>query len=342
MHCLVLLNQVDGIEALERLIEVLDTKILDQSHIFTGVHFKFTNRFDDFFQVGRGPTKRPEQLPSVDPWESFNQSLIDESSYADNEEYEYENNDHNYESFDAWMYRQREEALEQRLELEKVNRPLKRIFNKIPVMRHVTLTVDYETKRGFDGEKFKRYMLILPLEQIEYFRTNLRISEFIHDLKPGQMANLKTIYIDELMNAVSHTMNKLFAVCPNLQNWLSPIPANMIQCFGVKKHLIKNLKLTSFVTPSAFRKIHEESLVLTELVANSTKCAIGKWSYPDIVRLIRDNRETLEVLQMTEPFLKFVVDSDLPQTTNVRKIVIGKCTKATKTSALVKFPNAII
>lgn len=276
----------------------------------------------------------------MDPWESFSQSLFDESSSSDDVDYETHDFCQDYETFDAWMYRQHEESVERRQELDKLNRPLKSIFKKIGPMKHVFITADYgSTKRMFMGEKFQRFMHILPLEQVEFFKTNLRVTEFIYWIQPGQFKNLKPICIEELIHTQTHTLHQLLEACPVLEEWISPVPATMLHAFGAKKRLIKILLLTKFLGSNSFKEI----LKLEELVASSSKCPIGKSSYPDIVRLIQHTGNTLKVIRMSNALLKYVIDSDMPPMVNVRKVNVPKSTsKANKVKALTKFLNAII
>lgn len=332
---------MDGLDALQRLIQVLDDKILRLSHPFTGVHFKFTDPFDDFFKTGTGPNKRP---PPVAPEDTDDYPMFEDYGVDDNDsDYDDTNHDYtqDYESFDAWMFTQREEALERRQEQAKLDVPLKRIFGKIPSLKHVHIVVDYGTKRGFDGDKFKRFMSLLPLHQIEYFRTNLRISEFSGDLRQGQLSNLKTIYIEGLINVMPSTLNKLLAACPVLENWNCPIPGHVVASFGTKRHLIKNLIMYNFVKATHFDEIRQANLSLTSLIANSSRCAIGKGSYDDIIGIIRDNSTSLQTIQMSDAFLKHLLKSNLTPIDSVRKIIIGKCAKSNKAKALEIFPNAI-
>lgn len=109
LQCCLVLDQVDGLEALNSLIQVLDAEILGHSHPFTGVHFKFSDPFDDFFKVGTGPYKRP-QLAKPEPEDplAYFHPAEDENG-SENDYYDYENHDYtqDYESLDAWFYRQR-------------------------------------------------------------------------------------------------------------------------------------------------------------------------------------------------------------------------------------------
>lgn len=344
-QCLLVLDQVDGLEALQRLCQVLDSKIMNQCHPFTGILLRFSDPIDDFFKVGTGPNKRPQPIAPEDGLENAIQNAFDysEEGGSENDDYDYENHDYSqdYESLHAWIYRKGEEAREKREELQKLDGPLKRIFAKIPSMKHVHMVVDYGTKRGFQRDKFKRYISLLPLKGIEYFRTNIRISEFIGDLRAGQLSNLKTLYIDGLKNAFQSTLDQLFAICPVLENWDSPIPGNMVASFGTKKYLIKNLILYSYVKPGHFTQIHDANLSLTTLIASAPTCAIGKGSYDETIRIIRENSGTLHTIQMSEAFLKHVIASNLTPIDTVRKIIIQKCAKVTKNKALATFPNAI-
>lgn len=306
---------------------------MGQRHPYNGIHFQFSHPLNDFFKAGSAPYEYTEE--SIEPVQPVS---AEESANSDDDEYDYTQD---YESFEAWMYRQAEEARFETGELHKVNGILQRVFSKIP-MKHIHIIVkhDKKTKRHFQGKKFNRFVASLPVRQIESFHTNLRISEFVGNLNPGQMCNLKTIAIDEFMNALPATMSQLFAVCPALEKWDSPIPGCMIGKFGTRQHLIKNLSLNNFVTANHFKEIHNANLSLTTLIANTSICAIPKTKYEEAVRIIRENSGTLKTIQMTEPFLKNVLHSDLPRVDSVREIIIHKCTKATKTNALVKFPNA--
>lgn len=343
LQCYLVLDQVDGLQALDSLMQVLDAKILGHSHPFTGVHLKFSDPFDDFFKVGTGPYKRPQPVqPEPEehqyffPFESegdFENDVYDEADY-DEAHHDYTQD---YESFDAWMYRKSEEAREKYQERAKLDRPLKRIFAKMDV-KHVKVVANYGTKRVFQN-KFKRFISLLPLHQITHFDTNLRISEFIGDLRPGQLSKLKELHIDGLMNALPSTLHQLFAVCPALEKWDSPIPGNMVGSFGAKKNLIKNIILYSFVKPKDFTDIRNANLSLTTLIANSSTCPIGKGSYDAIINLIEAQSATLQTIQMSEAFLKYCIQSHLTPIVTVRKI-IAKCSKANRIKALNKFPNA--
>lgn len=343
LQCLAVFDQVDGLGALNSLIQVLDAEILGHSHPFTGIYFKFSDPFDDFFKVGTGPTKRPSQMTAPespeDPFAFFGNDNMESGS--ENDDYEHHDFTQDYEPLDAWISRQQEEALERRLETAKLDGPLKRIFAKIPSMKHVHMVVDYHTKRSFQPEKFKRFISILPLNQIQYFRTNLRISEFIDNLRPGQLPNLKTIHVDGLMNALPATLERLFAICPAVEKWESPVPGNMVASFGPKQYLIKELILYNFINTRDFTQIRVANLSLTTLIATAPKCPIGKACYDQVISLMQDNRATLQSIQMSEAFLKHVLKSNMTPITTVRRIIIGKCSKANKNKALDKFPNAI-
>lgn len=337
-----MLDKVEGIGSLERLVDVLDAEILGFDHPFTGVFFKFTDPFDDFFKIGSGPNKRPQQVVPIDSSEDF-QSLAMNGDYLSEGE---SDNDygcgygHDYETFESWMFDQREEKRERFLELEKVNRPLKRVFEKIN-FKHVHMVVDYGTKkkRRFEENKYKRYIALLPVKKLEYFRTNLRISEFI--CHSGQFSNLKTLHIDGLMNATPSTLSQLFTACPVLEKWTSPVPGNIVPYFKDKTFLIKNVILYNFVTCDNFRQMLNANLSLTSLTANASTCPIEKRKYDEIIRLIQDNSSTLETIEMSVPFLQYVLQCKLSPVSSVRKILVSKCSKKIKKDGLHLFPNAV-
>lgn len=321
------------------MVDVLDGEILGFGHPFTGVVFKFTDPFDDFFKIGSGPNKRPQQIAPIDSSEDF-QALAMNGDYNLSEG-ESDNDygcgyGHDYETFESWMFDQREERRERYLELEKVNKPLKRVFSKM-IFKDVHMVADYGRKRSFDNTKFKRFLSLLPVAEIEFFRTNLRISEFI--CHSGQLSNLKTLHIDGLMNATPSTMSQLFAACPVLEKWTSPVPGNIVPYFKDKTFLIKNVILYNFVTCANFQQMHNANLSLTSLTANASTCPIEKRKYDEIIRLIQDNSTTLETIEMSVPFLKYVLQCKLRPIDGVRYIAVKKCSKVMKNEAIRMFPN---
>ncbi len=228
------------------MVEVLDTEILGHRHPFTGIHFKFTDRFDDFFKVGTAPYK-----------------------------------------------------------------------------------ADYGTKKCFDRSKYNRIISQLPLHQIEYFRSNLCISQYID---VDELSNLKTIRIVGVtINAVHLSVEQLLDTSYRLENRDFPKPGNMTPNFRQNTHLIKNIILYSFDEP---RNYH------ATLIANTSACPIGKHLFDFIIDLMQDQSSTLKTIQLSNVFLEYVLSSAMRPITSIRTIVIRKCTKSMKIKAIKKFPNA--